>query len=106
MKNAYKVISIFIATSVVTFSACQRKTDNDVHFGAILSLTGAAAPYGQDNLRGLQLAEEVLNERGGVRGKKVVVDVQDSTGDPAQAVTLAQRFASDQNVVGILGPTR
>jgi branched-chain amino acid transport system substrate-binding protein len=106
MKNAYKVISIFTAISALTFSACQRKTDNAVHFGAILSLTGAAAPYGQDNLRGLQLAEEVLNERGGIRGKKVVVDIQDSAGDPAQAVTLAQRFASDQNMLGILGPTR
>jgi len=76
MKKPYTVISIlitisiFITLSALTFSSCKPKTDNAVHFGAILSLTGAAAPYGQDNLRGLQLAEEVLNERGGVRGKK------------------------------------
>jgi branched-chain amino acid transport system substrate-binding protein len=106
MKKLYILIAILATIAALTISSCQRSNDNAVHFGAILSLTGAAAPYGQDNLHGLQLAQEMLNERGGIRGKKVEVDIQDSTGDPAQAVTLAQRVASDHNMLGILGPTR
>jgi branched-chain amino acid transport system substrate-binding protein len=106
MRNTYKLVSILVVIITIVLSSCQPKADNNVHFGAILSLTGAAAPYGQDNLHGLQIAQEVLNERGGINGKKIDVDVQDSTGDPAQAVTLAQRFASDQRVLAILGPTR
>jgi branched-chain amino acid transport system substrate-binding protein len=106
MKKVYILIAILATIAALTISSCQQSNDNAVHFGAILSLTGAAAPYGQDNLRGLQLAQEVLNEQGGIHGKKIEVDIQDSTGDAAQAVTLAQRFASDRNVLGILGPTR
>jgi branched-chain amino acid transport system substrate-binding protein len=106
MKKIYTLLVVLLAIAGLAVSSCKRATDNAIHFGAILSLTGAAAPYGQDNLHGLQLAQEVLNERGGIRGKKVEVDIQDSTGDAAQAVTLAQRFASDSNVLGILGPTR
>src|SRR5712664_3989388 len=105
MRRAYMVIIIVGILAALGLSSCHR-TSNNVRLGAILSLTGAAAPYGQDNLRGLQLAQEVLNERGGIRGKKIELDIQDSTGDPAQAVTLSQRFASDRSVAAILGPTR
>ncbi|HEX2077262.1 MAG TPA: ABC transporter substrate-binding protein [Longimicrobium sp.] len=77
-----------------------------VRFGAILSTTGAAAPYGQDNLRGLQVAQAYVNERGGINGRPVELIVHDDAGEAAQAVALAQRFAADRRVTGILGPTR
>lgn len=90
----------------LVFQLSCRRQENVVRFGAILSLTGPAAPYGQDNRHGIELAQEVINERGGIRGKKVTVDIQDSAGDPAQAVLLAQRFASDPSITAIVGPTR
>lgn len=77
-----------------------------VHFGAILSLTGPAAPYGKDNQTGLELAREVINASGGIKGKSVELDVQDSAGESEQAIALARRFAADAHVVAILGPTR
>jgi branched-chain amino acid transport system substrate-binding protein len=77
-----------------------------VRFGAILSLSGAAAPYGVDNRKGLELAKEDLNKKGGIDGRQVDLDIQDSAGDPAQALTLARRFAGDRNIVAIIGPTR
>jgi branched-chain amino acid transport system substrate-binding protein len=52
------------------------------------------------------LAQKALNDSGGINGKKIVLDIQDDAGDPAQAVALAKRFASDPAVVAILGPTR
>jgi branched-chain amino acid transport system substrate-binding protein len=77
-----------------------------IRFGAIITTTGAAAPYGQDNLKGLQVAQDYLNERGGVNGRKVELIVEDDAGEPAQAVALAQRFAGNRGVTAILGPTR
>lgn len=100
------IASVVLLTSLVVFTACAPSKRNGVEFGVILSLTGPAATYGQDNLRGLQLAREVLNEKGGINGKKVELDIQDSAGDPAQSVALARRFAADHNVIAILGPTR
>lgn len=95
-----------IVLSAWSASACRASTSDSLTFGAILSLTGGAAPYGEDNRRGLELALEVINENGGILGKPVELDIQDSAGDSAQAVTLARRFAGDTKVAGILGPTR
>ena len=86
--------------------ACSREASNDIRIGAILSLTGAAAPYGQDNQRGLQLAQQVINANGGINGRKITLDIQDDAGDAAQAVGLAKRFAGQSEVVAIVGPTR
>lgn len=93
---------VFVA---LPLTSCQRKSDDSIHLGAIVSLSGPAAAYGEDNRRGLELAVETINEKG-VDGRKVMIDIQDSGGDNAQAVTLARRFADDQQMLAILGPTR
>lgn len=87
-------------------TSCSRPDGNVVKFGAILSLSGSAAPYGQDNRNGLNLAKEELNKGGGIAGRRIELDIQDSAGDPAQAVSLARRFAADKDIVAIIGPTR
>lgn len=81
-------------------------TPEPVRFGVIVSVTGAAAPYGNDNVKGLRLAQEYVNQRGGVGGRPVELVIEDDAGEPAQAVALARRFAGDPRVSGILGPTR
>ena len=95
---------LFAAATLAT--GCSSTAENDIKIGAILSLTGAAAPYGQDNQRGLQIAQQAINERGGINGKRVTLDIQDDAGDAAQAVALAKRFAGQRNVIAIVGPTR
>jgi branched-chain amino acid transport system substrate-binding protein len=84
---------------------CHKKSDDAVHLGAIVSLSGPAAAYGEDNRRGLELALAAINEKG-IAGRKLVLDIQDSAGDNAQAVTLSRRFADDPQTLAILGPTR
>jgi branched-chain amino acid transport system substrate-binding protein len=54
----------------------------------------------------VQLAQEAINAEGGIRGKRLELEIQDSAGEPAQAVSLAKRFAADPTVVAIIGPTR
>lgn len=96
--------------SAFTFAAlaagCAPKAAGGVGVGAILSLSGAAAPYGEDNRRGLLLALDAINGGGGVLGNPLRLDLQDSAGDNAQAVTLARRFAGDKSILAIVGPTR
>lgn len=88
-------------------SACTPEQESDrIRFGVILSLTGPAAPYGLDNLAGLEVARDYLNDSGGINGRKIELSVEDSAGDSAQALTLARRFASDPAISAILGPTR
>ena len=69
--------------------------------GAVLSLTGAAASYGESQQRGLELAAEQLAEKGGVTYD---LTIEDDQTDPRQGITLFDEFVS-QDVSLIIGPT-
>jgi branched-chain amino acid transport system substrate-binding protein len=75
--------------------------DGEVPIGAVLSLTGAAASYGESQQRGLELAAEQLTEKGGVTYD---LTIEDDQTDPRQGITLFDQFVS-QDVSLIIGPT-
>ncbi|WP_109474718.1 ABC transporter substrate-binding protein [Ornithinimicrobium cavernae] len=73
----------------------------EVPVGAALSLTGAAASYGESQQNGLKLAAEHLNEKEGVT---YALTVEDDQTDPKQGISLFETFAGDGTSV-IIGPT-
>ncbi|MGY1683774.1 ABC transporter substrate-binding protein [Geodermatophilus sp. SYSU D01176] len=73
----------------------------EVPIGAVLSLTGAAASYGESQQRGLELAAAQLAEKGGVTYD---LRIEDDQTDPRQGITLFDQFVSD-GVSLIIGPT-
>src|SRR5688572_8307241 len=75
--------------------------DAAVPLGAVLSLTGAAASYGESQQRGLDLAAEQLTEKEGVTYD---LTIEDDQTDPRQGITLFDEFVS-QDVSLIIGPT-
>jgi branched-chain amino acid transport system substrate-binding protein len=75
--------------------------EGEVPIGAVLSLTGAAASYGESQQRGLELALEQLNEKEGVTYD---LTIEDDQTDPRQGITLFDQFVS-QDVSLIIGPT-
>jgi branched-chain amino acid transport system substrate-binding protein len=75
--------------------------EGEVPIGAVLSLTGAAASYGESQQRGLDLAAEQLAEKGGVTYD---LTIEDDQTDPRQGITLFDEFVS-QDVSLIIGPT-
>jgi branched-chain amino acid transport system substrate-binding protein len=72
-----------------------------VPIGAVLSLTGAAASYGESQQKGLELAEEELAEKEGVTYE---LTIEDDQTDPRQGITLFDEFVS-ADVSLIIGPT-
>jgi branched-chain amino acid transport system substrate-binding protein len=75
--------------------------EGEVPIGAVLSLTGAAASYGESQQRGLELALAQLNEKEGVTYD---LTIEDDQTDPRQGITLFDQFVS-QDVSLIIGPT-
>ncbi|MGY1723415.1 ABC transporter substrate-binding protein [Blastococcus sp. SYSU DS0533] len=75
--------------------------EGEVPLGAVLSLTGAAASYGESQQRGLELAASELAEQGGVTYD---LTIEDDQTDPRQAITLFDEFVND-GVSLIIGPT-
>jgi branched-chain amino acid transport system substrate-binding protein len=66
-------------------------------------LTGQYAQYGADWKRGFDLAMAEVNAAGGINGRPVQTDFQDTQSDPRQAVAIAQRFVGDPKVLIELG---
>jgi branched-chain amino acid transport system substrate-binding protein len=74
-----------------------------VKIGSVLPVTGGAAPSGKDEERGVQLAVERVNADGGVLGKRLVVEVEDSQADPVAAVQAARKLVTVDKVPVIVG---
>src|SRR5690606_33200036 len=75
--------------------------DTPVPVGAALSLTGAAASYGESQRNGLELAAEHLEEKGGVTYD---LRIEDDQTDPRQGISVFEGFVED-GVSVIIGPT-
>lgn len=66
-------------------------------------LTGQDAQYGEQWKRGFALALDDVNARGGINGRPLAFDFEDSRSDPRQAVAIAQKFVGDPRILIELG---
>lgn len=83
----------------------QARTGGTVKIGVGEMLTGGSAYYGQAVLKGVQLAVEQLNTKGGILGKHIVLQVQDNASDNAQAVNIVRKYAGDPSIPAVIPPT-
>lgn len=68
---------------------------------------GAAGPwterYGAMNRRGIELAVEHVNRKGGIDGRKLEVVMRDDEGSGEKAARIAAEFVSDESIVAVVG---
>lgn len=94
-KITLSLIGIIIIISVGLLHNTDKKETPDVlQLGAILSLSGNGAPYGEPARDGLLLATEEINQSGGINSKKVEVLFEDSEFNPKKAVDAYQKLKS------------
>ena len=74
-----------------------------VSYGVLSCFTGRLASLGQSMLQGSEVAQKVVNDAGGVLGKKLDLAHADTSCDLADAVPATQSLLS-KNVAGIIGP--
>jgi branched-chain amino acid transport system substrate-binding protein len=58
-------------------------------------LTGPNAQYGTQWKQGFDLALDEIQAAGGINGRKLAYQFEDSQSDPRQSVAIAQKFVSD-----------
>lgn len=102
-----RVFSIFSRTGAVAaalvfaFATCARAQDTIV-IGVQVPTTGSEATYGKDMANAVAIAQDEINKKGGVLGKKLSMIIGDSACDPQQSVNAATKLVS-QGVVGAVG---
>jgi branched-chain amino acid transport system substrate-binding protein len=70
------------------------------HYG---SMTGSTAHFGQDTDRGIRMALDEANARGGALGKKLRLVTLDDRGDSAEAANAVNRLIDVERVSAVLG---
>jgi branched-chain amino acid transport system substrate-binding protein len=68
----------------------------DVKIGLIAGMSGPGASYGASMRQGIEMAVQEINAAGGIKGRKLTLDVADDASDPAQSVLAMQRLVNDQ----------
>lgn len=76
-----------------------------VTIGSFVSTSGTGAPFGIDQLQGMELAIRHINAAGGILGRKIVLKQLDTAYDKTQAQSVVNMFVADKTVLGLVGPT-
>ena len=74
-----------------------------IRIGEYASLTGKEAAYGDTSHKGIVLAVEELNARGGVLGRKLELITEDNQSKQGESATAVKKLISRDHVVAILG---
>ena len=72
-------------------------------FGHVGSLSGSEATFGQSTDRGIKLALEEWNAKGGVKGRKIELRTLDNQGKPEESAVAATRLVAQDKVTVLLG---
>jgi branched-chain amino acid transport system substrate-binding protein len=94
MKKSMALAAVFLVIAIA-IPGCWNKqttTSNTVKIGVVVPLTGNAGVLGDYTLKGLQLAVDDQNSKGGLLGKKIELDVQDSKADPKEGVAVVKNM--------------
>ena len=80
-----------------------KDTINTIKIGAVISLSGKAAPFGEMIRTGADMAVEEINEEGKINLKIIY---EDTGGDDTKAVTSAKKLINVDNVNIIIGAAK
>jgi branched-chain amino acid transport system substrate-binding protein len=75
----------------------------DLKIGLVAALTGQSAQSGEAITRGLTIAIDEINAKGGVLGQKLVLVKRDDESSPPKGVTAARELISSEKVVALFG---
>ena len=100
----YGIWSIIITVMFfILISSAIGAEKEPIKIGVIVSITGEAAEMGIENKRTIDVAVDLLNAKGGIKGYPVIAIVVDGQSKPAVFATKAHRLLEAFKVVGAIG---
>ncbi len=88
-----KVLSVFVGLFFsATFLAPVGLFAQDLKFSIPLPLTGPQAKFGEIEKSSYAIAQEEINAAGGVKGKKIALEFEDSQGKPEISRSIAEKL--------------
>jgi len=76
-----------------------------IPIGVAIAQTSNVALIGQEQITGVQIAEQFFNGKGGINGTPIKLILQDTGGDEQGAINAFNTLITQNKVVGIIGPS-
>lgn len=105
MKKFRIVFLVLTIGFILVATACSQSSsgsNDEILIGSVLPVSGNNATDGKDMQNAMLMAIEEVNEKGGVLGKQIKLEVADDECDPQAATTAANKLVSS-NVVAVVG---
>lgn len=98
------VVVVLLVGALAASASAANLAGKSVKLGAIYSITGKGAEWGEHSKIATDLAVEEINKAGGIGGVPVEVLVQDTGTEVGPAISLARKLILEDKVLAILGP--
>jgi branched-chain amino acid transport system substrate-binding protein len=103
MKRAVITLSIALV-ALAAIADASRAQQPPVKLGLAAAVSGGSAASGDAIKRGLQIAMDEINARGGVLGgRKLELVIRDDEGNPQKGVTIARELVEREQVAAVFG---
>ena len=94
----------FLLAGALAFAAVlPAQAQEVVKLGLVAAMSGQSAKSGEAIVRGLSLAVDEINARGGLLGKKVELIVRDDESNPAKGALAARELVQREKVAALFG---
>jgi branched-chain amino acid transport system substrate-binding protein len=105
-KNKIIGLGVLILVIVALLFVFQTpKNKETIKIGGLSALTGVGAAIGEEERKGMLLAVEEINAKGGIHGRNIELVSEDLSLDKIkQAVTITQKLINADKVVALVGP--
>lgn len=105
-RKARIIIGIALCVSLVlgvSLVSCRTDGTEDIKIGVILPLTGSAAQWGGPARDGILLAVDDVNAKGGIKGRKLSLEIEDDRCDPTTGVSAIQKILASRKPIAVSG---
>lgn len=96
------VLAMLMLLSGMAFAE-EPQFDGEIIIGAMSDITGSGAANGMGEAFAYQMVADEINAKGGVLGKKLVIQQEDTNGTVEGCVNAINKLYSDPNVVACFG---
>ncbi len=104
VSSILKLVVMMAVALAASFAISAPATAQDtIKLGLIAAMSGQSAKSGEAIVRGLSLAVDEINAKGGVLGKRVTLLVRDDESNPAKGAIAARELVQRERVAALFG---
>ena len=94
---------LVVAALAAACLALPAQAQETIKLGLVAAMSGQSAKSGEAIVRGLSLAIDEINAKGGIRGQKLELVVRDDESNPAKGVVAARELVQREKVAAFFG---